>query len=122
MQISVCNDQIYTERKGEFTGLQELFFGSSFSDSNSRNCPTEEKNSISGKEDSYSNTRDDSQENSKDIIKDSQVKACLDGDQGVCFEYLQSTKVFDPKHLPFEDNGIMYYFQDDPVLYKKMKK
>lgn len=64
---------------------------------------------------------------SKDISEESlpstrEVKRGLSKLNELTFDYLNSGKVFDPKHLPIEDKGKVYYYQDDPVLYKRVKK
>ena len=50
------------------------------------------------------------------------VREALSQPNVLNFEYLTSSKVYNPKHLPIEDKGKVYYYQDDPLLYKKIKK
>ena len=51
----------------------------------------------------------------------SKVNECLN-QRRVCFEYLASNKVYDPKHPPIIDKGTTYYFQENQSLYRKIKK
>jgi hypothetical protein len=72
---------------------------------------------------SQTETKLDSQDPSEQSLKtESLVQEALKGGNQFSFEYLNSGKTFDPKHLPIEDKGKVYYYQDDPVLYKKIKK
>lgn len=59
---------------------------------------------------------------SSEISNQKEIYQCLQPNNKLTFEYLNSSKIYDPKHLPIEDKGIVYYFQDDPTLYRKIKK
>ena len=51
-----------------------------------------------------------------------EIQKALKNPNNLTFEYLNSYKVYDPKHLPIEDKGKVYYYQDNPCIYKKIKK
>ena len=70
--------------------------------------------------DSQTNTKVESQEIS--IESNCEIQNALADINVINFEYLTSSKVYDPKHLPIEDKGKVYYYQDDPLMYKKIKK
>lgn len=53
---------------------------------------------------------------------ETQVRQALHKGNVLNYAYLTSDKVYDPKHLPIEDKGQTFYYQDDPALYRKIKK
>lgn len=103
-------------------GLSELFI-EHFEDekpahaTNEFNWPT-----LSDQEkQSESQTNVESQQESPESTE-TQVKKALHEGNELNFAYLMSEKVYDPKRLPIEDKGRTYYYQDDPALYRKIKK
>lgn len=109
------------ENNKSLSDLEEIFFdkksicNESFLESTQNNSNFKEIQSTK-----YSNS--DNSKDSNSIENVQPVYDCLKNNEKVNFNYLISEKTFDPKHLPIEDKGTIYYYQDDPILYKKIKK
>jgi len=74
------------------------------------------------KDNSQTNTKLDSQEFSQKSSENLNIQKALMHGNNLTFDYLNSNRVYDPKKLHIEDKGKVYYYQDDPTLYKKIKK
>ena len=106
------NMDVWTHEKNN-SDLEELFF-----DKNTISVNSTQLNTESGE----SSLRDSSILKHEENVDFKKINNCLKTNKSINFEYLNSEKVFDPKHLPIEDKGMIYYYQDDPILYKKIKK
>lgn len=109
------------------SGLSELFIDPPTRDSIQPELQKEmnyfhEVGEFSQKEISQTNTKLHSQETSQKSSEDLNIQKALRHGNNLSFDYLNSKKIYDPKRLPIEDKGKMYYYQDDPALYKKIKK